>query len=157
MDFSQIPELEQILNYSIGGVSVFAIIVAVYKLIKWLKTNNVGTAVNAFSSQIVGKEISIDLSKLTKNEFTEVKNEIFDLKRELARTNEAQSVVIADMADILLQSKLASDEQRQNLATHTESIRKYEMVKPKQVISVKLEPVVLPKTVVSNEPKIYVD
>ena len=41
-DFSAIPEIEAILNYSVGGLTVGAIIlIAIKKIINWLKNNNI--------------------------------------------------------------------------------------------------------------------
>ena len=38
MDFSSIPSLETILGYSVGGVTVSAILIAIYKNNKMAKT-----------------------------------------------------------------------------------------------------------------------
>ena len=137
MDFSQIPWLETALNYTIGGVSVFTIIVIATKIIKWLKNNNVQAALQNF----IGSEVTIDLTAITEEKLKGL-TKLMDAKLlEIQKILTTQSNVIVDMADIHLSSKLASDGQKERLKADTANIRTSEPAPPKKVISVKLEPV----------------
>lgn len=141
MDFSSIPYLETILGYTIGGVSIGAILLVVYKIIRWLKKNNLATAVERLSQLIIGKDINIDLTVIAEKKLSDIYNALIGIATRQEDKIKAQSIVLADMADIISNSKLASEEQKKALQSHTDIIRVYEAVKPKETIKVKLEPI----------------
>lgn len=152
MDFSSIPSLETILGYSVGGVTVSAILIAIYKIIKWLKHNPIEKAVKLVTDAIVGKDINVDLTVIAEKKLNEIHNSLLSIIVKQKEEMQAQAVVMADMADIIANSKLASDSQKKALQTHTEAIRVYEAAKPKEIIKVKLEPI----NTTENVQKVYI-
>ena len=147
MDFSVITNnLETILGFSIGGVSVIAILSLVVKAAKWLKANSVEAAVNKVIEKLVGKDINIDLTAISKTEFAKIKADMLNLlKAELEKETaaiQAQSKVLTHLADIQLQRKtLLSDEQIKALQADTDGIRTHEQVKARESLNITLEPI----------------
>lgn len=163
MDFSAITNnLEAILGYSFGGVSVIAIIAVVVKVAKWLKANSVESAVNKVIERLVGKDINIDLTAISKTEFAKIKTELLDLvKKELEKETIAlqnQAKVLTHIADIQLQRKtLLSEEQIKALQADTEAIRTHEQVKAKESVNIVLEPIEVKEKPKAENKKIYLE
>lgn len=164
MDFSVIQaNLETILGFSFGGISVIAIISLAVKGIKWLKANSVEAAVNRVIEKLIGKDINIDLTAMAKTEFAKIKADLLNLlKTELEKETEAitaQSKVLTHLADIQLQRKtLLSDEQIKALQSDTEAIRTHKQVEAKQSINIELKPIEAVKTVETKvTKKVYLE
>lgn len=163
-DFSTIPWLETALNYTIGGVSVLAIVVAVIKIAGWLKTNNLSSLVEEFKKAIVSKDIKVSLETIAIKQLAAIKAELLQQqKAENEETREAlksQSAVLTDIADIQLQRKsLLSKEQIESLSSHTEAIRTHKQVAANDTLVVSLDPVTLPKAEIkkTTSDKIFID
>lgn len=163
MDFSVITNnLETILSFSVGGVSVAAILALALKGAKWLKNNSVEKAVDKVVDRLVGKEINIDLTTITKTEFAKIKQELLELvKSELEKETAAiqsQSKILTHLADIQLQRKtLLSEEQIKALQADTEAIRTHKQVKAKESINIVLEPIEVKEKPKTENKKIYLE
>ena len=120
MDFSSIPWLETALNYSVGGISVFAILVVATKIITWLKNNTLDGALKTFTETITGKDINIDLTVLAEKRLAEIKGALGEQILKQAEIIRAQSAVLTDIADVISKSKLVSEAQFKALQAHTE-------------------------------------
>ena len=158
-DFSAIPEIEAILNYSVGGLTVGAIILIAIKIINWLKSNNLATAFKTFTDSIIGKDIGVDLTNITKQQFTNLKTEIIKvIREEVIPEIKAGNVVAVDSALMLTSSKLITETQVEKTKRDCEIIEKGVGNPVRETISVKLEPVVMPKaTTQKTEQEMYID
>ena len=157
MDFTQIPWLETALNWTIGGVSIFTILVIATKIVGWLKTNNLSALMQNFVETIAGKEINIDLTVLAEKKFAELNKKVDAKLKSLDIKINAQSNVLVDIADIVSGSKLASEAQKGRIKQDSEPIRTSEPAPAREVVKVKLEPVKLQRELENTESKIYID
>lgn len=147
MDFSIVTEnIELILGFSIGGVSVITIVLAVVKVIKWLKHNTLEKALKKFTDMVIGKDINIDVTALVKEEMQKIldsiQNQLNASSASIIETQNAQNAVLTDLADIQLKKKTTLSTEQINLLTaHTDSIRTHEAAPAKKTISVTLKPI----------------
>lgn len=158
-DFSAIPEIEAILNYSVGGLTVGAIVLIAVKIINWLKNNNITNALKEFTETVVGKDIGIDLTNITKQQFANLKTEIINvIREEVIPEIKAGNIVAVDTAIMMTLSKLVTESQVEKTKTDCAVIEKGVGNPVREIISVKLEPVVIPKaTTQKTEQEMYID
>ena len=154
MDFSQIEWLETALNWTVGGVSVFTILVIATKIIGWLKKNNLSALMQNFVETLTGKEINIDLTVLAEKKFAELNKKVEAELKDIETKINAQSNVLVDIADIVSGSKLASEAQINKIKQDSEPIRTSEPAPVREVVKIKLEPVSVTK---EPKQKIYLD